>query len=505
MGTFSFNDSPPEAEKGSILVVDDMPDNLRLLVDILTEDGYEVRAAQDGETGLESALEMPPDLILLDIKMPGMNGYEMCERLKSTAITRDIPVLFISALYEPVDKVKGFDVGGVDFMTKPVQPVEVLARVRTHLILQRLRNHLEDLVEKRTTKLHQEMAQHKKTAQHLQDALSNVKHLQEQLQAENIYLREGTQQAHNFDDIIGQGELLRYLLFKVEQVASTNTTVLIAGETGTGKELIAKAIHQTGPRREYPLVKLNCAALPAHLIESELFGHEKGAFTGAQTKRIGRFEVAHGGTIFLDEIGELPPELQPKLLRVLQDGEFERIGSSQTMTVDVRVIAATNRDLEAEVQAGRFRQDLFYRLNVFPLSVPPLRERPDDIPLLVHNFVKKCNKKLGKQIDQIPPFTMKQLKDYSWPGNIRELENVIERAVILAQDNVLRVKLPENSSVKTPIDKSLEEVERDHILNVLTAKDWRIEGPKGAALVLGLHPNTLRFRMKKLGIRRPNA
>ena len=349
--------------KPEILIVDDTPENLRLLLEILSEQGYEVRAFSEGTFALESAHSAAPDLIMLDVKMPGMDGYTVCKHLKANERTRDIPVIFISALGEVEDKVKGFGAGGVDYITKPFQAAEVLARVRIHLLLQRLRNHLGDLVEERTAKL--------------QEALREIQRLQEQLEAENIYLREEIRLEHNFDDIIGQSAALRSVLLKVNQVAPTDTTVLIIGETGTGKELIARAVHQASLRKARPLVKVNCATLPAQLIESELFGHEKGAFTGATTKQIGRFELADGGTIFLDEIGELPPELQSKLLQVLQDGQFERLGNPHTLKVDVRVIAATNRNVTAEVQAGRFRQDLYYRLNVYPLTVPPLRERPE--------------------------------------------------------------------------------------------------------------------------------
>ena len=330
--------------------------------------------------------------------------------------------------------------------------------------------------------------------------------LKDQLHQENIYLREEIQLDHNFGEIIGNSEGLRYVLFRVEQIAATDTTVLILGETGTGKELIARAIHNTSSRKDRPLIKVNCATLPEHLIESELFGHEKGAFTGATVQRIGRFELADGATLFLDEIGEIPLELQSKLLRVLQDGEFERLGSSRTIKVDVRLIIATNRDLESEIQSGRFRQDLFYRLNVYPLTLPPLRERSEDIPLLVDAFIKTFNKKLGKRVELISKKTADALIAYSWPGNIRELQNVIEKAVIIAQDKALRVELPE---IQAPIPaneptQTLDEMERDYIQEVLTLKNWRIDGPKGAAVVLDLKPSTLRFRMKKLGINRPH-
>ena len=497
--------------RASILIVDDTPENLRLLLELLEEQDYEVLAFSEGTFALESAGSAMPDLILLDVKMPGMDGYTVCERLKADERTQDIPVIFISALDDVDDKIKGFEAGGVDYITKPFQAEEVLARVRIHLLLQRLRNHLEDLVEERTAKLRQsneeltrEIAERERAEQELQQALREVQQLREQLEAENIYLRQEIQGDHNFGDIIGKSPALHHVLANVNQVAPTNTPVLITGETGTGKELIARALHQASQRNSRPLVKMNCAALPAQLIESELFGHEKGAFTGAIAKQVGRFELAHGGTIFLDEIGELPLELQPKLLRVLQDGEFERLGNPQTLSVDVRVISATNRNLLAEMQTGRFRQDLFYRLNVYPLHLPPLRERVEDIPPLIQFFVHKLNKKLGKEVDTIPQQTMSALQHYAWPGNIRELANVIERAVITAQDRVLRIDIPLEIAPAAvgAEDKPLEDIERAYILHILAKTAWKVEGSRGAAAILGLHPSTLRSRMQKLGIKR---
>ena len=475
--------------KATILIVDDTPANLQLLQGILLKAGYKVRAFSEGAFALEAIQADLPDLILLDIKMPEMDGYTVCESLKSDALTRDIPIIFISALDDINDKVKGFEAGGVDYITKPFHAEEVLARVRIHLLLQRLRNHLEELVEERTTKL--------------QQALEENQQLQEQLKTENIYLQKEIQQEHNFEDIIGQSQALHSALSKVEQVALSDTSVLILGETGSGKELIARAVHQASPRKAHPLVKVNCATLPAQLIERELFGHEKGAFTGANAKQIGRFELANHGSIFLDEIGELPLELQPKLLRVLQDGEFERLGNPHSIKVDVRVIAATNRDLLNEVQAGRFRQDLYYRLSVYPITLPPLRERPEDIPLLVQFFIQNLNKKLGKQVDSIPQRSMSALQQYSWPGNIRELENVLERTMITTPDNVLHVDLPDHAAATHEAQQTLEEHEREYIIRILESTKWRIHGPLGAAVILGLNPWTLSSRMKKLGIKKP--
>jgi transcriptional regulator with GAF, ATPase, and Fis domain len=341
----------------------------------------------------------------------------------------------------------------------------------------------------------------------LRDAFTEIDRLKTRLEAETAYLQDEIRLEHNFEGIIGRSPAIQYVLYKVEQVAATDTSVLVLGETGTGKELICRAIHNHSLRKARPLVKVNCAALPANLIESELFGHERGAFTGAQARRKGRFELADGGCIFLDEIGELPLDLQGKLLRVLQDGEFERLGSSMTIKVDARVIAATNRDLESLVQAGRFREDLFYRLNVFPITAPPLRERAEDIPMLAQFFMEKNSKQMGKRIEFIPENVKARLLEYPWPGNVRELMNVIERAVIsssgpklrLADDLLYRPHAPTNGN--DPL-KSLQEIESEHILRVLERTKQRIDGPKGAAAILKINPSTLRSRMQKLGIKK---
>jgi transcriptional regulator with GAF, ATPase, and Fis domain len=312
---------------------------------------------------------------------------------------------------------------------------------------------------------------------------------------------------HQLDHILGQSDGLKYVLYRAEQVAPMNTTVLILGETGTGKDLIAAAIHEMSPRKDRPLIRVNCAALPGNLIESELFGREKGAFTGADTREVGRFEIANGSTLCLDEIGELPLEVQAKLLRVIQHNEFERLGSSHTIKVDVRIVATTNRNLEEEVRKGRFREDLYYRLNVFPITVPPLRQRTVDIPVMVQAFIEQYSRKLGKQITSIQKETMKALQDYPWPGNVRELESVIERAVILCSGPVLQLvdKLEISSLPLVSTLRTLEETERNQILKTLSETRWRIEGKDGAAAILGLHPSTLRARMHRLKIIRPET
>jgi formate hydrogenlyase transcriptional activator len=336
-------------------------------------------------------------------------------------------------------------------------------------------------------------------------AYEEIARLRARLEEESRYLQEEIKTEHNFEEITGQGPGMKQVFKLIETVAPTNATVLIVGETGTGKELVARALHNLNSRRHQALVKVNCAALPAGLIESELFGHEKGAFTGALTRRIGRFELAHGGTLFLDEIGDLPLELQPKLLRVLQEGEFERVGGSHTIRVDVRVIAATNRDLEQAIQASRFRADLYYRLSVFPIRLPPLRERAEDIPLLVGYFAQKYGARLGKRIPSVLPATLQVLGAYPWPGNVRELENVIERALILNQGAHLDPGgwFPRPSTApREEGTQTLEEIEREHILAVLEGTGWRVSGEGGAARLLGVRPTTLESRMKKLGITR---
>jgi formate hydrogenlyase transcriptional activator len=340
-------------------------------------------------------------------------------------------------------------------------------------------------------------------------AFREIDALKNKLAEEKLYLEEEIQTEYNFEEIIGGSAALKQVLQEVETVAATDSTVLIYGETGTGKELIARAIHNLSRRRNRTLVRVNCAAIPTGLLESEMFGHERGAFTGAIERRIGRFELAHQGTIFLDEVEDIPLELQPKLLRVLQEQEFERLGSSKVIRVDVRVVAATNVDLPQLAADKRFRSDLFYRLNVFPIALPPLRERREDIPLLVSFFANKFAQQMKKSIDRIPVETMQALTDYSWPGNIRELQNLIERAVILTRGTVLQIPLselkqPAQSSDQTT-SSTLESVEREHILRVLRESSWVIGGPNGAAARLGLNRTTLNNRLRKLGITRPRA
>jgi formate hydrogenlyase transcriptional activator len=499
------------AVRRSILVVDDTAANIGFLVDTLSKAGYQVRVAPDGESALEQLQYAPPDLVLLDVMMPGMDGFETCRRLRHLPNMDKIPVVFMTALSDVQDKVRAFGAGADDYVIKPFQCEEVLARVRVHLTrrdleckLARLNRELEDRVTARTAEL--------------KTALAEVEALKSRLQQENRYLKEEISEAGNLGEIIGTSPALRAALDKIDAVAPTDTTVLIHGETGTGKELFARALHARSARCDKPMIKLNCSAISAGLVESELFGHVKGAFTGATGRRVGRFELADGGTLFLDEVSELALETQAKLLGVLQEQEFEPVGSSKTIKVDVRVIAATNRALLADVRSGRFRSDLYYRLNVFPVELPPLRERREDIAALATHFMQRIARKLGKPITKIAPLTVAKLREHSWPGNIRDLQNTIERAAVLAGGTELTVEwdlgpdLTQLSGAETARGaeaagalaeaKTLEAIERGHIIATLRKTRGVVDGPNGAAQLLALNPSTVRFRMKKLGISR---
>ena len=499
------------AEQRSILVVDDTPANIGFLLDTLSKAGYRVRVAPDGENALEQLQYAPPDLVLLDVMMPGIDGFETCRRLRQLPNLQQLPVIFMTALSDAQDKVRAFAAGADDYVTKPFQYEEVLARVRVHLA----RHELECQLAQLNRDLEARVAM--RTAE-LKAALSEVEALKSRLQQENRYLKQELSEADNLGEIIGTSAALQDALRKVAAVAATDSTVLIHGETGTGKELIARALHCQSARRDKPLIKLNCSAISAGLVESELFGHVKGAFTGATDKRMGRFELADGGTLFLDEVSELPLETQAKLLRVLQEQEFEPVGSSKSIKVDVRVIAATNRDLLADVRSGRFRSDLYYRLNVFPIELPPLRARPEDIGQLALHFMHRMARKLGRSIEQIAPETLAKLSRYSWPGNIRDLQNTIERAAVLTTGRDLIVdwdlgppaavldgngggsRQPTPPSSTGPESQSLEAIEREHIIAMLRKARGVVEGPNGAAQLLAMKPSTVRFRMKKLSI-----
>jgi PAS domain S-box-containing protein len=587
----------PTRQSGHLLVVDDDAVNRDLLSRQLCQQGYQVSVAEDGQRALDWLQTQPVDLVLLDVLMPEMDGFTTCQRLKAQPGTRNIPVIFMTALADTVDKVKGLQLGAVDYITKPFHQAEVSARISTHLALQRLKNRLQESEERLSRILESAMdailtidqggyivlfnraaervfrcqakdALGRPAKRFLSEGLCQVltgytgttgpktpiwvpegqralradgeafpveatvshaeangqplytlilRDVQERHQAEaerqrlqglTHYLQEELRESQAEEGLIGASQDLREVLEQVRQVAPTTATVLILGETGTGKEVIAQAIHTQSQRKDKVLIKLNCAAIPRDLVESELFGHEKGAFTGALTRKLGRFELADQGTLFLDEVGELPLDLQATLLRVLQEGEFERLGSAVTRKVEVRIIAATNRELANRVKEGAFRGDLYYRLNVFPITLPPLRHRRKDLPLLIQHFVRSYAEKYAKHIATVPQQTLAALQAHDWPGNVRELQHLIERAVILTRGTELVfdeefLGLASGQQKPPPRIASLEEAERAHILKVLEMAGWRVSGAGGAAERLGLKPSTLEFRMKKLGITRP--
>jgi len=426
-------------------------------------------------------------------------GYARYEHLPLE--TKDgglIDVEFVSNVYL-VDEEKIIQCNIRD-ITLRKQAEEGLQKAYDEMDL-RVKERTEDLA-KANQQLLSEIEERKKAEESLLETLKKVRQLKAQLREENLYLREKVNLMHSRKDIVGNSEAIRTVLKQIEQVAPTDSTVLIQGETGTGKELLAHAIHDLSSRKGRPMIKVNCAALPPTLIESELFGREKGAFTGALSKQIGRFELADTSTIFLDEIDALPLELQAKLLRVLESGEFERLGSPRTVKVDVRIMSATNRELARVVSEGGFREDLYYRLNVFQIIVPPLRERREDILPLVWSFVQEFDKRMGKRIESIPKKDIEALHCYPWPGNIRELRNVTERAMIITTGHVLHLDIPRIAQSCTEQSGPLEEAEKRHIIEALNTTGWRVSGKDGAAEILGINPKTLESRMQRMGIER---
>ena len=454
-----------------VFVVDDDPAIRDALASLLRSVGLAVETFGSAQ---EFCNRRPPDgpaCLVLDVRLPGLSGLELQQELAKDEAP--MPIIFITGHGDIPMTVRAMKAGALEFLTKPLHDEDLLTAVAQALHRAR------------------QMAPGKNTpAAATPDAAACGR------------------SDSRFSEIIGTSAALRRVLQEVETVAPTDATVLLLGETGTGKEVLARAIHRLSRRSAQAFVTLNCAAIPTGLLESELFGHEKGAFTGAIAQRLGRFELAHRGTIFLDEVGDIPLELQPKLLRVLQEREFERLGSTRTLRTDARLIAATNRHLSAMVEAQEFRADLFYRLHVFPVCVPPLRERSEDIPLLVRHFVAQFARRMQRPIDTIPSATMDALRRYPWPGNIRELQNCLERAVILSPGPVLQVPLDDLRSGALPSPEhgqrqTLEESDRALILATLQETKWVLAGPKGAAVRLGLNRSTLAFRMKKLGIVRP--
>jgi DNA-binding NtrC family response regulator len=453
---------PPES---SILLVDDTPANLHLLCELLEARGYNVSIALSGQAALEIAREAAPDLILLDVMMPGMDGYEVCRRLKAEGRTRSIPVIFVTArdLIEGV--VEGFAVGGVDYIAKPFQEREVLARVQTHLRLNYLGRQLErqnQVLQEKVEELERAMAQ------------------RQALRGQLSLLSERETRRWGLEGFVGKSPTLRRIFDEIRLMQeNAATTVLIQGESGTGKELIARAIHFGGPRKEGPFVPVNCAAFPGELVESLLFGHLKGAFTGAHEDRAGYFEMAHEGTLFLDEIGEMPLELQAKLLRVLEDGQVQRVGERKARRVEVRVLAATNADLPRLIQEGRFRQDLYFRLARFAVQAPPLRQRREDIPLLAGHFLRLFAREMGREDPGISPQALEMLCGYSFPGNVRELKNIIERALIESRGNPvqahhLHFMAPSPASSAVPVAPSLMDLPEDLDQAVLRTELWMV-------------------------------
>jgi formate hydrogenlyase transcriptional activator len=429
------------------------------------------------------------------------NGYVRYEHLPlETKDGRPIDVEFVSNVYL-VDQEEIIQCNIRD-ITLRKQAEEALRKAYDEMDL-RVKERTVDLFEA-NKQLMQEIEERKEAEASLQEALKEVRQLKNKLREENIYLKKEYNLLHSHEDIIGNSEAIRTVLTQIEQVAPTDSTVLIQGETGTGKELVANAVHGLSSRHDRLMIKVNCAALPPTLIESELFGREKGAFTGSLSKQMGRFELADASTIFLDEIDALPPELQAKLLRVLESGEFERLGSPQTVKVNVRIISATNRDLARLVREGEFREDLYYRLNVFQITVAPLRERQEDILPLVWSFVQELSKKMGKRIESIPQKNVEALQAYHWPGNVRELRNVTERAMIITTGPVLHLDIPKIVQTGAKQSGTLGDVEKQRIIEVLNTTGWQVSGKNGAAEILGINPKTLGSRMQKLGLQRTN-
>ena len=442
----------------NILVVDDEEIVRSSLVDWLREDGYHAEAASDGFEALQKMKERRWDIALVDLKMPKMDGLELMERMKE--MDPDIQVIIITAYATVHTAVQAMKKGAYDYLVKPFNPEEI------SLLIERL-------------------IQSKELAR------------------EVSFLRKELTKQYRFHDLVSKSPKMQQVFEFARTVAKSNSNILILGESGTGKELLARAIHNESPRANGPFVAVSCVALPETLLESELFGHEKGAFTDAITQKKGKFELAHGGTLFLDEIGDISPKLQLALLRVLEEREFTRVGGTQPIRVDVRIIAATNRDLKRAVDEGQFRDDLYYRLNVISIKIPPLRERREDIPLLAQHFVEKFNIELGKRVERISEEAMKKLMAYHWPGNVRELENVIERAMVITKGSVIRPEEIQLPTEETPPaeDKSLRAVERAHILRVLEENNWNVQR---SAQILGIDRVTLYNKMKRYGIKRPS-
>ena len=469
-----------------VYVVDDDVSAREGVAGLIRSAGLNTKTFASGQEFLASPRPQVPSCLVLDVNLPGLSGLDVQRELAKSGA--QIPIVFLTGHGDIPMTVRAVKAGAVDFLTKPFDDEDLLKAIRQCLPL--------DLKEE----IRSEMSLGGDQVAMAENAVAYAR-----LQDQRLYLESEISSECNFEDIVGKTAALRKVLDQVAIVAPTGSTVLLHGETGTGKELFARAIHNLSPRRERTFVRLNCAAIPSGLVESELFGHEKGAFTGALIQKKGRFELADGGTLFLDEIGDISLDLQPKLLRALQEQEFERLGSARTIQVDVRLIAATHRDLQDMMQKNQFREDLFYRLNVFPIEIPPLRERREDIPLLVHYFVSRVSRRMQKRIRTIPKQAMEVLVNAPWPGNVRELENFIERCVIVTQGDDLKVASPElrQSVPRTAVPAStFEEAERQVIVDALKAASGKIAGNSGAAQRLGLKRSTLQNKMRKLNISR---
>jgi DNA-binding NtrC family response regulator len=501
-----------------IIVADDNADMRKYLRHLL-DDRYEVHTVSDGRQALETTRLLRPALLLADVMMPRLDGFGLLRAVRDDTVVAGTPIILLSARAGEESRLEGLQAGADDYLVKPFAARELLARVEVHLKLAKLRREsaeqeerlrMEAELERQRLHASQErLAETTRLYRELQERETEIRALKDQLYRENLALRYEVDRTSMFEEIVGVSKTLKTVLSRVGKVAPTDSTVLILGETGAGKELIARAVHKRSKRSGRAFVSVNCAALAPGLISSELFGHEKGAFTGAMQRRLGRFELADGGTLFLDEVGDLPADTQVALLRVLQEQEFERVGGTQLVHVDVRVIAATHRNLRTAIANGTFREDLYYRLNVFPIEMPPLRERKDDILMLVEYFVQRYAKKAGKIIRSIEKTTLERLQAYDWPGNIRELQNVVERSVILSSGDVFSVDevwLPSQTPLADPpaatrtISEREARTEREIIEAALIESRGRIAGPLGAAAKLRIPASTLEHRIRALKI-----
>lgn len=477
-----------------ILYIDDEPDNLFTL-QINLQKWFDAITLEDPTKALDVIKEQDIKVVITDQRMPEMTGLEVSKEIQQNFPT--VIVIILTAYDDNETILRAINQGGIfRYLIKPWDLNDLKQTLESAFTAH-------DLRKKNISLINDLLSKNRK----LENAYQEINTLKDQLEEENIQLKDEFSENIISEEVVGKSILMKKVYSQIEQAAKSESSILLLGETGTGKELFAKAIHRLSSRKDNIMMKINCAAIPDTLIESELFGHEKGTFTGADKLKYGKFELAHNGTLFLDEIGELPINVQPKLLRVLQENEFERLGSNHTRKVDFRLVTATNRDIEKEVEKGNFRTDLYYRLNVLPVKLPALREHAEDIPLLVEHFVSKLNRKTGKTIEKIPKKVMDKLMAYNWPGNVRELENIIERAHVLSPGKKLEIENTyislKNAVLTNKNIQSLEENERQHIINALKHTGWKIRGKGGAAEILKINPSTLESRMKKLDIKRP--